>query len=135
MFAAEYEIRHILEDKICLSSHERNHITAHGFTQQISDQLKVLYGRMSKWENSIFELPHLRPDLANLGAGTAPELQTGDQWGLGLIHIWHINNMKNPPLRIVILLLFSAGLLSLAIPATVTFLQVTLLLVRQWLAA
>jgi hypothetical protein len=87
---------------------------------------------MSKWENSIFEMPRLKPELPNLGAGTAPELQTGDQWGLGLIHIWHINDMKNPWLRIVILLLFSAGLLLLSFPAVVTFVQVTL--PRQWLA-
>jgi hypothetical protein len=88
---------------------------------------------MSQWENSIFVLPRLRPDQPNLGAGTSPDLTTGDQWGLGLIHIWEVNDIKRPILRIIILFLFRAGLLLLAVPAGFTFLQVTVLLAKHLL--
>jgi hypothetical protein len=108
---------------------ERPHLTAHNQTQQIADKVDALYNSMSKWEASLFELPRLRPDLPNLGAGQ--HVQTGDQWGLGLIHIWTVRDLKRPIWRILILMLFSAGLILLAIPAAFTFLQVTLLFVRH----
>jgi hypothetical protein len=76
-------------------------------------------------------MPRLETDLPNLGAGTRDDLRTGDQWGLGLIHIWHLNDMKHPVLRISILFFFWAGLILLTIPAGITFLQVTHLLWRQ----
>jgi hypothetical protein len=76
----------------------------------------------------------LRPDLPNLGAGTIPALQTGDQWGLGLIHIWELNDMKRPFFRMVIFSLFRVGLLLLAIPAGFTFIQVSLLFGKHLLA-
>jgi hypothetical protein len=96
--------------------------------------LKTLYGGMSKWESSIFLRPRLKPDEANLGAGTSDELRTGDQWGLGLIHIWEVNDIRCPKLRIIIFSLFRVGLFLLAIPAAFTFLQVTLLLAKHLLA-
>jgi hypothetical protein len=112
---------------------ERAHRTAHNLTQQISNDLKALYDSMSKWENSIFSMPRLKPDLPNLGAGTSPDLTTADQWGLGLIHIWTVNDIKWPKLRILVFLLFQAGLALLAVPALITFLQVTILLVKRLL--
>ena len=114
---------------------ERNHFTAHhNETEKIADKLKLLYGNMSRWERSLFLRPRLKPDLPSLGAGTSPDLQTGDQWGLGLIHIWEINNVKRPTLRIVIYVLFRVGILLLAIPAAFTFLQVTMVLARHLMA-
>ena len=110
---------------------ERPHLTAHSRTQQVADKLKALYSSMSTWESSIFVLPRLKPDLPNLGAGTSPDLQTSDQWGLGLIHIWTVNDIKCPRLRIITLFLFWAGLVLLAIPAGFTFLQVSLLLAKH----
>ncbi len=83
---------------------ERPHLTAQNQTQQIADKLKTLYGSMSEWENVIFVLPKLKPDQVNLGAGTSPDLRTSDQWGLGLIHIWRVNDIKRPTLRINYLL-------------------------------
>lgn len=112
---------------------ERAHLTAHNLNHQIAEKLKALYENMSKWERSIFKLPMLRPDLPNLGAGTLPELRTSDQWGLGLIHIWEANDIKRPALRITIFLLFWTGLVFLAVPAGLTFLQVTFLLVKNLL--
>lgn len=64
----------------------------------------------------------LDPDRPNLGAGVVFNL--GDQWGLGLIHIWSVNDIKRPVWRITVFLLFWTRLLLLAIPAGVTFLQV-----------
>ena len=46
---------------------ERAHRTAQNQTEQIRDEVRVLYGSMSKWENSIFTLPRVRPDEPNLG--------------------------------------------------------------------
>jgi hypothetical protein len=88
---------------------ERPHLTAHNQTQQIVDKLRALYNSMSKWESSIFVLPRLKPDQPNLGAGTSP-LITADHWGLGLIHIWTVNDIKHPTWRIMILFLLWAGL-------------------------
>jgi hypothetical protein len=70
-------------------------------------------------------LPRLKPDQPNLGVGTSPVLGSSDQWGLGLIHIWTVNDIKRPTLRIIIFLLFSAGLALLAVPALFTLVQVT----------
>jgi hypothetical protein len=84
---------------------------------------------MSKWENSIFDAPRLKPDHPNLGEG----IQTGDQWGLGLIHIWSVNDVKQPILRIIVFLLFGAGIVLLAIPAVYTFVQVILILAKHLL--
>lgn len=110
---------------------ERDHLVAHNLTGQIAKDLQTLYQGMSAWENALFTLPRLKPDQPNLGAGTAPELTTSDQWGLGLIHIWTANDIKHPQLRIVSFFLFGTGLVLLAIPAIFTFLQVTLLLVKH----
>lgn len=117
---------------------ERNHIAAHGQTEkEIAKKLQALYEGMSHWEQSLFDrfqLTRLRPDLPNLGASDIPELRTSDHWGLGLIHIWRVNDIKHPILRIAIFFLFWMGLIFLAIPAAFTFSQVTLLFVRKLLA-
>jgi hypothetical protein len=112
---------------INLADAERHHRTAHNQTNNIARELESLYEGMSKWENSIFPLPRLKPDQPNLGVGTSPVLGSSDQWGLGLIHIWTVNDIKRPTLRIIIFLLFSAGLALLAVPALFTLVQVTLL--------
>jgi hypothetical protein len=63
-----------------------------------------------------------------------PGLQTGDQWGLGLIHIWELNDIKRPFFCTFVFSLFCTGLFLLAVPAMFTFLQVTLLLAHRMLA-
>jgi hypothetical protein len=88
---------------------------------------------MPPWQRKIFSRPLVRPDMPNLGAGTTPELNTSDAWGLGLIHIWELNDMKRPLLRVVILALFRVGILLLAVPAAFTFLKVSLLLGKRLL--
>jgi len=108
---------------------ERDHLVAHNQQHQIANQVKALYADMSEWEKSIFDLPRLDPTLPNLGAGGV--VQTSDQWGLGLIHIWSIENLIQPTLRIIVYLLFRVGLLLVAIPACVTFLQVTWFLLKR----
>jgi hypothetical protein len=110
---------------------ERPHLTAHNLTHQIAAKLKALYESLSNWENSIFKMPRLKPDLPNLGAGTSPDLTTGDHWGLGLIHIWRVSDIKHPKMRILILVFFRAGIVLLTVPAIVTLLQVTKHLLRR----
>jgi hypothetical protein len=69
-----------------------------------------------------------------LGAGTSTELETADQFGLGLIHIWTVNDIKRPVWRIIIFILFWAGLLMVGFPAAVTFLQVTIVAAKHLIA-
>jgi hypothetical protein len=110
---------------------ERAHRTAQNQTEQLAKEVKALYASMSKWESSIFILPRLRPEQPNMGVGHSPDLTSSDQWGLALIHIWTVNDIKYPLLRIAVFVLFGAGLTLLAVPALLTFLQVTLLLVKH----
>jgi hypothetical protein len=105
---------------------ERHHRTAHHeYTELLSQELKALYDGMSEWENSIFGLTRLWPNQANLGVGQISNLKSSDQWSLGLIHIWSVNDIKRPWWRIATLLLFTTGLCLLAVPAILTFVQVT----------
>jgi hypothetical protein len=107
-----------------MADRERHHRAAHNPTT-ISKELKDVYERMSNWENSIFTWPKLQPDHPNLG------VQSSDQLGLGLIHIWEVGDIKWPGWRIATLLLFRAGLILVSIPAVITFLQVTRFLVKH----
>src|SRR6266404_2478408 len=50
-------------------------------TGQIAQELSALYTRMSKRENSIFDLPKLQPDQPNMGIGSPTGLSSSDQWG------------------------------------------------------
>jgi hypothetical protein len=104
---------------------ERHHRTAQNQTGQIAQELSALYTRMSKRENSIFDLPKLQPDQPNMGIGSPTGLSSSDQWGLGLIHIWSVSDIKYPRWRFLTLVLFSAGIIALAVPAGWTFVQVT----------
>jgi hypothetical protein len=104
------------------------------FQDRFAKRLGRLYSGMSQWENSLFKLPKLKPDLPNLGASTTPELQTGDHWGLGLNHIWTVSDIKRPIWRIAIFILFWAGLLCVGFPAAVTFAQVTLVATKHLIA-
>jgi hypothetical protein len=114
---------------------ERHHYTSHRLTDIISKRLNDLYSGLSTREESItktFASPRLKPDQPNLGVGSSPDLQSGDQWGLGLIRIWELNDIKRPKTRIAVYLLFRAGLVLVSIPAIVTFVQVTLIAVRHF---
>jgi hypothetical protein len=113
---------------------ERSHLVAHAQTRDIiAYKLRALYQGMSVRERPLFTMPMLDPDAPNLGAGTSPGRETGDQFGLGLIHIWQISDIKRPNLRAAIFVFFWAGLILLAIPAGVTFVQLTILLATHLL--
>lgn len=103
---------------------ERHHRTAQHQTEQIAKDVKSLYANFSDWEDRSFKLPRLKPDQPNLGAGTSPELQTSDQWSLGLIHIWTGKDLKHPRFRIIVFVLLWFGLILIAIPAVITFISV-----------
>jgi hypothetical protein len=117
-----------------LAEATRNYFSHTGLARaEIAQKLHLLYGGMSKWENSVFEMPRLKTDQVNLGASTASEeLNTGDPWGFGQIQIWSINNLRRPIWRIIIFALFWAGLLMVGFPAAVTFLQVTVVAAKHW---
>jgi hypothetical protein len=114
---------------------ERHHRTAHSSRiGTISDRLKSLYQSMSTWENSIFKEPRLLPDHPSLGVGSSPDLKSSDHWGLGLMHIWEVSDIKWPGWHIAALSLFRAGLILVSIPAVITFLQVTRFLMKHLFA-
>lgn len=114
---------------------ERDHLTAHNLTKQVAKTLDDLYQGMSPTERAIFPFSRamLKPTEENLGAGTEPYLKTSDQWGLGLIHIWNVHDIKRPILRVGVFLLFRVGLILLGIPAIYTFVQVILILAKHLL--
>jgi hypothetical protein len=111
---------------------ERHHLTAFNQTSQIADRLSEKYNSMSRWEDAVFPFAKLKPHLPNLGAGTAPELMTGDQWGHGLLHIWMVSDIKHPLVRVCVYLLFRIGIVILIIPAAFTFVQVSVLLIKRF---
>jgi len=87
--------------------------------RQTADLLKTcesLRDGMSKWEASIFS------KLPILGL-TEP---SSDQLGGMLIYLWTAADIEHPVLRIITLLIFVTGLTLLAVPAILTFFQVTL---------
>jgi hypothetical protein len=109
---------------------ERDHRAAQKETKEVADKLRTLYARLpkAKWEDLLFEGPRLQPDQPHLGAGSS-EFGT-DPGGLGLIHIWRLNDIKHPWCRISAYLCFRVGIILVSIPAIVTLLQVTNILLK-----
>jgi hypothetical protein len=103
---------------------EATHIIHLGEIPVLRKKLGELAQAMSPWENGIIKLrfPSARladPSITNIKPDIlAPSL---------LIQLWSLRNIKHPMLRILTVLLFGIGTLLLAIPAALTFLQVTAL--------
>jgi hypothetical protein len=100
-----------------MASLERDHIAGQHLHSSVEEDLKCRIGALSKWEQSI-----RRPKLG---------LQTGDQVSRDLIHIWNLDNIKRPLWRVINWMLFWTGFILLAVPATFTFFQVTVLLLKH----
>jgi hypothetical protein len=81
---------------------------------------------MSEWERSLVDLDPF--DFSNKPADVE---ETVRQISNGLVHIWTIQNIKRPRLRIALCITFAFGLFLIAVPAIVTFIQVTGLVVKH----
>jgi uncharacterized coiled-coil protein SlyX len=91
--------------------------------EQVQNNLKRLYEKLSRWEKSVLDPSkpafHLNQrDIGNPKAALS----------VYLVQQWTIKNLQRRTLRIFIYALFAVGLGLLAIPAILTFLQVTWLL-------
>lgn len=103
---------------------ETDHVYRIGGIKGASAELGEEYDGLSEKEDEIFTLAHI--DLTNL-TGNAPT-QTAKISRI-LIHSYLIRNLKRPRLRAFIYILFRLGMALIAIPAVITFVQVTWLLV------
>jgi hypothetical protein len=88
--------------------------------------LEGLYDDMSEWEKSLVDL-----EPFDFSRRPADMEETVRQISIGLVHIWTIQSIKHPHLRIGLYITFAFGLLLIAVPAIVTFIQVTLLVVKH----
>ncbi len=112
------------ESAFKLADAELRHLMHQHQMIQVRDDLRSLYNGMSKWEQSICP-QELRFDHPTLGITTA------DIDSAILINLWTAKNIKCPRLRIFVFSVFWAGLVLLAVPATITFLQVTIVLLTH----
>ena len=103
---------------------EREHVARQYLTEQVRKNLKSLYDGLSKWELSLLPMK-ISFTHPTLGA------KTSDLGSTMLIYTWNLQANRWPLLRIIVLLLFWSGLTLLAVPATITLVQVTLLPVRH----
>jgi hypothetical protein len=99
-----------------------HHFRLHQFGE-VRETVQSLYKSLSKLERS--NLPFREPEY-NVHADNAVE-----RLSQFLVHQWTVRNIQSAWLRIVIFLLFSAGLALLAIPAILTFVQVTLIPMKR----
>jgi hypothetical protein len=86
--------------------------------------LKARYDGMSRWEQTL--VPPIMFNHPTLGVTTTDFEST-----IAILR-WNLENIKHPWSRVIALLLFWGGLMLLAIPAGMTFLQVTYLFLTHF---
>jgi hypothetical protein len=84
--------------------------------------------RMSERERSLVDLEPF--DFSIRGRPSNAE-ETVRQVSVALVHIWTIQNIKHPRLRIILCITFAFGLFLIAVPAVVIFIQVTGLVMKH----
>jgi hypothetical protein len=116
----------ILFSSFCLqmADAERFHIAHQHLVEQLRQRLETIYNGLSKWELSLLprRLAFKHPTLG---------VTTSDLESTMSIYVWSLQANRRPLLRIIVLFLFGSGLTLLAVPATITLVQVTLLPVRH----
>jgi hypothetical protein len=101
----------------------RHHLAHQHQKDEARRELQARYLGMSSWERSL--MPPISFTHPTLGVSTT------DLESTIAIFRWNLENIKHPWTRIFTFLLFWAGLILLAMPATITFLQVTFVLLRH----
>lgn len=108
---------------------ESEHVQTLGGLQGTANELEREYESLTKREGDVFTLKRL--DLNNLGNDAPTQLRTISKC---LIHSYLIRNLKQPTLRIFIYILFRVGIALIAIPAIITFVQVSAVAVNYLLS-
>jgi hypothetical protein len=105
---------------------ETKHQMNLGQFSTVQNSLKTLYENLSNWESSVLSatIPVFDPD-------PSPATNRVAVLSGYFIRQWTIRNLQRRVMRIIIYLLFAAGLSLLALPAIFTFLQVTWLAVTR----
>jgi hypothetical protein len=106
-----------------MATAERTHIAQQHQGQKARSALRNLYVGISKWEQKLF--PRLDFDHPTFN------LPTSDAESQIAIFQWRALDLRWPWRRIAVFILFRAGLFLIAVPAIVTFLQVTSVLARR----
>jgi hypothetical protein len=104
-----------------MADEEADHHFNLGRFDTIRNELQAMIDKQTAWEARLYVELGNSSDLAKLSSTPA-------NVAVCLLHRWAIANVTRPTLRVVIAVLFAAGLTLITIPACVTFLQVTALL-------
>jgi hypothetical protein len=100
-----------------MATAERAHIAAQKQVEAARAELKKLYEGITAWEAKLF--PALDFDQPSFG------LPSSDFESQILIFRWTVLDLRRPRRRVAVLALFAAGSVLVAVPAFITFLQVT----------
>jgi len=117
------------ESSFDMATAERNHVAYQQLTETLREEIMHLRENATRWEACLHPGPPLHVENRHLG------LPSQDFESAMLIYKWNFFDVSKPTIRIIVLMLFSAGLILLAIPAAVTLLQVTWLFIEHALAA
>jgi hypothetical protein len=90
--------------------------------EQLRGELQSAYKKLSRWAQSLYPI-----DFSDTPLG-APSSDLGTTV---LIHRWRMMDVKWPVVRLTVFVLFSIGLLLVAVPAAVTFVQVSFVLLGR----
>jgi hypothetical protein len=101
----------------------RHHLAHQRQKDEARRELEARYLGMSSWEQSL--MPPISFDHPTLGVSTT------DLESTIAIFRWNLENIKHPWSRLVVFWLFWTGLILLAVPAAITFCQVTIVFLRH----
>ena len=110
-----------------LADAQTQHLYRLNLRSQTLSKVKSMYDKMSPRERSLLGLDPF--DFSD--QPITPEGTQLRQLSVALIHIWAIQNIKRPILRMGLSIVFGFGLALVAIPAVITFGQVTVLFLKR----
>jgi predicted membrane channel-forming protein YqfA (hemolysin III family) len=110
-----------------MADRETDHHINLGQFKAVQANLNKLYDDLSDWQSSIVN--STKPTIAGVAQSSIGNANAA--LSVSLISLWTIRDLQRRAMRIFIYLLFALGLGLLAIPAIFTFVQVSLLAIRQ----
>jgi hypothetical protein len=113
-----------------LARDECQHLATMGLGERYLDDVRELERGCNEAERKLW--PRSRPLDENLLGFRGTQYEPPLLASL-IVYAWRIHNIKHPRLRLLVLVIYSAGFALLGIPAAWTFVQVTLFGIRQWL--
>ena len=101
---------------------ERTLIMQQFTADPLRNELRSDYKKLSRWAQSIYPIDTSDPSLGIPGSDLISTI---------LIHRWNMMDVKWPIARLIVFVLFSVGLSLVAVPAVVTFVQVSCVLLAH----